>query len=122
MYDRISAFTGLPTIIGWDTHEWLWRSGALGGYPESVRERKADVQIIYTSLVPNEILYYLKKYDVSYVYLGRMEKSKYGTENWDVIRSLGEIIYDSLATATKDYSTTLIRIDQSLYESVVPVD
>ena len=25
-YERVSATTGLPTILGWYVHEWLWRN------------------------------------------------------------------------------------------------
>ena len=24
-YERVSAMTGLPTVLGWYVHEWLWR-------------------------------------------------------------------------------------------------
>lgn len=27
-YERISAFTGLPTVAGWWVHEWLWRGSS----------------------------------------------------------------------------------------------
>lgn len=25
-YERVSASTGLPTVLGWYVHEWLWRN------------------------------------------------------------------------------------------------
>lgn len=25
-YERVSAMTGLPTVMGWYVHEWLWRN------------------------------------------------------------------------------------------------
>ena len=43
-YARISANTGLPTVIGWSVHEWLWR-----GTYDIVAPRINDVQTIYTS-------------------------------------------------------------------------
>ena len=27
-YERVSAMTGLPTVMGWYVHEWLWRNDA----------------------------------------------------------------------------------------------
>jgi len=43
-YARISANTGLPTVIGWPVHEWLWR----GAY-DIVAPRIIDVQTLYES-------------------------------------------------------------------------
>ncbi|KKW09732.1 MAG: YYY membrane protein [Microgenomates group bacterium GW2011_GWC1_49_7] len=43
-YDRFSAFTGLPTVIGWAVHEWLWR----GSY-DVVAPRREEVRKIYES-------------------------------------------------------------------------
>jgi len=41
-YARISANTGLPTILGWTVHEWLWR----GDYSVPAA-RIDDVRAIY---------------------------------------------------------------------------
>jgi uncharacterized membrane protein len=43
-YARISANTGLPTVIGWPVHEWLWR-----GTYDIVAPRISDVQTLYES-------------------------------------------------------------------------
>jgi YYY domain-containing protein len=121
-YDRISAFTGLPTIIGWQTHEYLWRSGALGGFPPIITERQEDVTTIYTSQDKNEILYYLKKYDVDYIYLGSMEAEQFGSVNNEVLKALGEIVFYSEPATGKDYETAIIKIDKSAYENVIQID
>lgn len=44
-YERVSAMTGRPTILGWYTHEQLWR----GNDVEDLNEKSAEVQEIYTS-------------------------------------------------------------------------
>ena len=50
-YDnRVSAMTGLPTVLGWYVHEWLWRNNL-----EEENQRKADVETIYTSTDKNKI-------------------------------------------------------------------
>lgn len=121
-YNRISAFTGLSTIIGWQTHEHLWRSGAADGFPPEVTERNEDVTSIYTSTDLNEILYYLKKYDVDYVYIGSMEKEQFGEIYVDVLKQVGEVVFDSLPTDTKDYETVIIQVDKSLYRKVTDVN
>jgi uncharacterized membrane protein len=34
-FNRVSAYTGLPTVIGWRVHEWLWREALT--LPENVQ-------------------------------------------------------------------------------------
>ena len=40
---RVSIHTGLPTVLGWDSHEWLQR----WEYRPMIEQRRADVQTIY---------------------------------------------------------------------------
>ena len=49
-YARISANTGLPTVIGWPVHEWLWR-----GTYDIVSPRITDVQTLYTCMILNTV-------------------------------------------------------------------
>ncbi|MFW6125568.1 MAG: DUF2298 domain-containing protein [Chloroflexota bacterium] len=74
-HSRISASTGLPTVLGWEHHEWVWR-----GSSEQFAGRRADVDAIYRSEDEDEIMSLLKKYDVTYVYYGRLEEEMYGSE------------------------------------------
>jgi uncharacterized membrane protein len=62
---RVSAFTGLPTVLGWGGHELQWR----GNYDEAGR-REPDIRKIYTSRNDQETLTLLDKYAISYVYVG----------------------------------------------------
>ncbi len=36
--------TGLPTVLGWYVHEWLWRNDV-----PDLNEKSADIESIYTS-------------------------------------------------------------------------
>lgn len=88
-YDnRISAMTGLPTVLGWYVHEWLWRNNL-----EEENERKADVETIYTSTDKTEIQELLDKYYVDYIFIGSCEYEKYGEINTELLSSLGEIVF-----------------------------
>ncbi|VVB86236.1 Uncharacterised protein [uncultured archaeon] len=71
----ITAFTGLPTVIGWAGHEKNWR------YPYSyeVDTRWSDAGTIYTSLNLNDVDALLRKYNVSYIYFGDAEAKKYSS-------------------------------------------
>ena len=43
-YERVSASTGLPTVLGWYVHEWLWRNDV-----PDLNQKSADIQTIYTN-------------------------------------------------------------------------
>ena len=91
--NRVSVLTGLPTILGWHTHEWLWKDDYTW-----VEARKADVQTIYTSTDVAAVQDLLKTYEVSYIYVGDEERSFYeeaGGVNDELLRSLGEIVFEN---------------------------
>jgi YYY domain-containing protein len=69
---RISAFTGLPTVVGWAGHEFVLR-GDWGNISARIR----DVDTIYNTEDNNEAIALLRKYNVSYVYVGNVELVKY---------------------------------------------
>ena len=74
-YAHVSAWTGIPTVIGWDQHEGLWRGDRL-----EVDPRIVDVNAIYEGRGRVETLSLLQKYDVRFVYVGRLEREKYGLD------------------------------------------
>ena len=85
--NRISVLTGLPTILGWHTHEWLWKDDY-----NWVEARKADVETIYTSTDAALVKELLETYDVTYIYLGDEEHKTYNV-NDALLQSLGEIVF-----------------------------
>jgi YYY domain-containing protein len=68
----VSTMTGLPTVIGWVTHEVMWR-----GSWDKVAGRDTDVDNIYKSPDSVEALDLLREYNVQYVYIGKAEKERY---------------------------------------------
>lgn len=89
-YSRISANTGLPTVIGWPVHEWLWR-----GTYEIVAPRISDVEKMYTSKDILLVKNLLKKYKIKFVIISSLEKQKYPDLYEQNFRVLGKIIYKS---------------------------
>jgi YYY domain-containing protein len=69
---QISAYTGFPTVIGWTGHEIIWRNNW-----EELSQRIIDVDMIYGTTDHREAITLLKKYNVSYVYIGDVELKKY---------------------------------------------
>ena len=72
-YGRISAGTGLPTVLGWKGHERQWR-----GSNRPFQGREEDVAQIYQSDDPLEVIRLLQHYNVRYVYAGSRERASYG--------------------------------------------
>ena len=73
-YGRISARTGLPTVLGWAGHEYQWRGS---DHPEP-GPRDTAVQQIYSQPDWNGIDALLNRYGVEYIYVGGLELSTYG--------------------------------------------
>ena len=69
---RVSALTGLPTVVGWDFHECQWR-----GTCDEAAQRAQDVEILYNSTDPTQTLTLLDKYAITYVYVGSLERERY---------------------------------------------
>ncbi len=89
-FERISAFTGLPTVAGWWVHEWLWRGSA-----DVVGKRIPDVVNIYESKDSYLTTILLRKYNVKYVIVSKMEKTKYPNLNEDKFLAIGRLIFRS---------------------------
>jgi YYY domain-containing protein len=67
---RISAFTGLPALLGWAIHESQWR----GNYDEQGL-REPDIAVIYSTHDGRLSLELLQKWGVSYVIVGGPERN-----------------------------------------------
>ncbi len=97
-YERVSVITGLPTALGWYTHERLWKSEE-GEDDERVTDmlnkRAEDIETIYTSDQEETVRSLLQKYKVAYIYVGGLEKKKYGTVNDELLKSIGTVVYES---------------------------
>ena len=92
-YERVSATTGLPTVLGWYVHEWLWRNDT-----DSLNQRNADVDMIYTSQDTNAVRELIEKYGIDYIFVGSMEREKFGERlNTEGLRSQGSLVYGNAA-------------------------
>ena len=72
-FARISSHTGIPTVLGWANHEGLWRSND----PE-VATRQAEIKLFYTTPDPRVAWNAIRRYGVTHVVVGDMERRLYG--------------------------------------------
>lgn len=89
-YGRISANTGLPTVIGWPVHEWLWR----GSY-DVAAPRIEDVKNLYENPDLNMTRSLLEKYDISYVVISDLELQKYTNLDENKFKNLGHVVFEN---------------------------
>lgn len=76
-YARVSMNTGLPTVLGWDYHVYQ-----RGHRWPAIDRRKADLKTLYTSGIKSDVASILKRYHVSLVYVGELERRAYAGANW----------------------------------------
>lgn len=89
-FARVSANSGLPTVIGWPVHEWLWR----GSY-DVAAPRIADAQKLYETADINIAKQLINKYKISLVFIGDLEYQKYPNLAEEKFNILGTIIYQN---------------------------
>ncbi len=89
-FARVSANTGLPAVLGWRVHEWLWR----GSFDEAGK-RTEEVRQIYESEDLEVTKGLLKKYRVQYLFLGSLERKQYPELKEEKFSQLGEIAFSS---------------------------
>jgi uncharacterized membrane protein len=73
--ERISMSTGNPTLLGWDFHEKQWRGTA---YDKLVAGRSEAIDQIYRTAKSEELRKLLDQWGINYVYIGGLERQKYG--------------------------------------------
>ena len=87
---RVSALTGLPTLLGWAGHEGQWR----GNY-DVQGAREPDIATIYNTPDIEEALTLLDKYGITYVYVGPLERSEYDPRGLDKFRQIMDTVYQN---------------------------
>ncbi len=94
--NRISTFTGLPTVIGWETHEWLWRTSSAtpDAYSAAIVPRQNDVRTIYTTTDQALRRELIARYQIRYVVIGSIERTEYGDQvQDDLLTALGDVVF-----------------------------
>lgn len=106
-FERVSAMTGLPTVVGWYVHEWLWR-----GDTADLNEKVADIETIYTSADDVFVKELLDLYQVDYIFIGAREYEKYENINLNHLMSMGEIVWSNLWPNDESKATYVIKVER----------
>lgn len=89
-FARISAYTGIPTVLGWAGHEGQWR----GGYNE-VGSREDDIAQLYRTRDWATASQIVERYQIQYIYYGPLEAQTYGSEGLAKFQAHLRIAYHS---------------------------
>jgi YYY domain-containing protein len=84
---RVSVQTGLPTVLGWGFHEEQWR-----GNRSEQNKRYPIIEELYSTTDVQRTLTLLHEYDITYVYVGPLERAKWPAS--------GLLKFDRLAAGT----------------------
>ncbi|HLD84137.1 MAG TPA: DUF2298 domain-containing protein [archaeon] len=79
----VSTFTGLSSVIGWQSHEFLWNR-------KDMSERAVDVDSIYASPSSSLTKVLLGKYGVKYIVVGEVEAGRYNAAQLQEFRDSKE--------------------------------
>lgn len=85
---RISAMTGIPTLLGWGGHQSQWR----GNYDEPAR-REPDIEALFNTLDLQQAQMLLDKYNIMYVYVGPEERRRYNPQGLSKFDRLMEVAF-----------------------------
>ncbi len=92
---RVSIYTGLPSVIGWDWHQKQQRSILPG---QVIEKRIQDTNAIFTSTDEEQLKHLLSQYNVQYIYVGPLERIYYagdGINKFDQPNNLWSLVYEN---------------------------
>jgi uncharacterized membrane protein len=109
-FSRISIYTGLPTVVGWQWHQEQQRTLMPQG---TVAERGIEVQSFYRNNDIANAIAFLKKYDVRYIVVGQQERVRFPEGMWkfdaqngklwkEVYRQADTVIYEVVPVPARD--------------------
>ena len=89
---RVSVYTGLPTVLGWDWHQTQQRAG----YGELINQRRDQVNFMFDEDVNFvDIQPMLDEFHVRYIYVGDLERLYYSDAG---LRKFDNAVDDGLLT------------------------
>ncbi len=98
-HGRVAVFTGLPTVLGWRVHEWLWR-----GSFDIPGQRTEEARLIFEQPRSGAAAELIDRYKIKYVFLGRLEREAYQVDEKNVGK-LGKTVFQSGKTKVVELTT-----------------
>jgi uncharacterized membrane protein len=117
-FGRVSALTGIPTLMGWDNHERQWRGDtfddaaytrlASGG----LESRYDAIATLYNTTDWNVALDIINRYHITYVYVGPTERNERRQDQSDWLFSRdGLAKFDALPAVCSSGNVAVYSVD-----------
>jgi uncharacterized membrane protein len=74
-------------------------------------ERAADIETIYTSTEEEVVNSLIEEYEISYIYVGKLEQEKFEAVNHELLKTLGKVVFMSPVAQDKAYETYIIQLN-----------
>ena len=87
-FSLISAFSGMPTVVGWQVHEWLWR-----GTWDIPAQRLREIDVIYNDPLSAESTALIEQYQLKYIIITNRERAKFPNLNEKALLQLGRVVW-----------------------------
>lgn len=97
---RISALTGLPTLLGWGGHQSQWR----GNY-EAPGEREVVLEALFSTVDVRMTRALLAEYNVTYIIIGPIERARYPEAGLAKFAALFPIVFENAEVTIYQTST-----------------
>jgi uncharacterized membrane protein len=96
---RVSALTGIPTLLQWEGHERQWRGPT---YDAAAGTRAADIERLYNdpSMLSEDVRRIVQQYGIDYIYVGAQERANYD--------SFGLIKFETVLTPVCQSGDTVV--------------
>lgn len=98
--NRMTIYTGLPDVVGWNYHQRQQRSVLSNN---AVQARVDEVDAFYMSEDLKSMRNFLEKYDVQYIVVGQVERAFYPDADFSKFKQLNgifwNVVYQDLDTA-----------------------
>ena len=89
----VSVFTGIPTVFGYQDHQFTWRNSS--NLVEDVFTRQKDTNEFFTGDSSDKAQELVKKYQVNYIVISKSERDTYQEKlKEDKLIKLGEIVFE----------------------------
>lgn len=104
--NRISIYTGLPSVIGWNWHQRQQRALI----PSTrITERITDVNVFYNTNNIEEAMNFIKKYNVKYIILGQLEQAIYDANGLKKLLNYDGLNWDQIYKNNNSYIFKVIE-------------
>ncbi len=77
---RVSALTGIPTVLAWENHERQWRGAT---YNEAAGTRAQDIERLYNDIDWSSVAEIARRYGINYIFIGSAEHRAYDSFGLD---------------------------------------